>query len=275
MKRSSSSVGRYIASLTAGHPTLPLVTALHALIIVAVGLVAGTVNTIVGAGSLLTFPTLLALGYPAVLANVTNTVGLISGSVSGAVGYRRELSGQTRRIVLLVPVVVVGTVIGAILLLALPGSAFRHVVPVLILLSVVLVLVQPAVARRRAAQGRRAEHPGPLLQAGTFLTSIYGGYFGAAQGVVLLGLFGITLDDDMQRLNAAKNVVAAVINAVGALFFIATTSVAWKVAGLLFVGSTVGGQLGAVVGRRLPPEVLRVTIAIVGTGVAIKLFISG
>jgi uncharacterized membrane protein YfcA len=176
-----------------------LVTALHALIIVAVGLVAGTVNTIVGAGSLLTFPTLLALGYPAVLANVTNTVGLISGSVSGAVGYRRELSGQTRRILLLMPVVLVGTVIGAILLLALPGSAFRHVVPVLILLAVVLVLVQPAVARRRAAKGRRAEHPGPLLQVGTFLTSIYGGYFGAAQGVVLLGLFGITLDDDVQR----------------------------------------------------------------------------
>jgi hypothetical protein len=251
------------------------VTLLHAVIIVAVGLVAGMVNTIVGSGSLLTFPTLLALGYPAVLANVSNTVGLISGSVSGAVGYRRELKGQLRRILSLMPAVVVGTVIGAILLLELPGSAFRRVVPVLILLAVVLVLVQPSVARRRAEQGRRAEHPGPLLQSGTFLTSIYGGYFGAAQGVVLLGLFGITLDDDVQRLNAAKNVVAAAINAVGALFFIARTEIAWMVAGLLFVGSTVGGQLGAVVGRRLPPQVLRVVIAVVGTSVAVTLFVRG
>jgi uncharacterized protein len=251
------------------------VTLLHALIIVAVGLVAGMVNTIVGSGSLLTFPTLLALGYAPVLANVSNTVGLISGSVSGAVGYRRELKGQLRRILVLLPVVVVGTVIGAILLLALPGSAFRHVVPVLIVLAVVLVLVQPTVARRRLEAGRKREHPGPLLQAGTFLTSIYGGYFGAAQGVVLLGLFGITLDDDVQRLNAAKNVIAATINAVGAVFFICTTTIAWKVSGLLFIGSTVGGQIGAVVGRRLPPQALRATIAIVGTGVAIKLFIDG
>jgi uncharacterized membrane protein YfcA len=248
---------------------------LHAAIIIAVGLVAGMVNTIVGSGSLLTFPTLLALGYAPVLANVSNTVGLISGSVSGAVGYRRELKGQLRRILMLMPVVVVGTVIGASLLLALPGSAFRHVVPILILFAVVLVLVQPTVARRRAERGAHREHPGPLLQAGTFLTSIYGGYFGAAQGVVLLGLFGISLDDDVQRLNAAKNVVAATINAVGATFFIVRTTIAWDVVACLFVGSTIGGQIGAHVGRRLPPEVLRGTIAIVGTGVAIKLLVSG
>jgi hypothetical protein len=245
----------------------------HALIIVAVGLVAGMVNTIVGSGSLLTFPTLLALGYPPVLANVSNTVGLISGSLSGAVGYRRELKGQLRRILALLPAVVLGTVIGASLLLALPGSAFRRVVPILILFAVALVLVQPTVARRRAERGAQREHPGPLLQVGTFLTSIYGGYFGAAQGVVLLGLFGITLDDDFQRLNAAKNVIAATINAVGAVFFIVTTTIAWEVAGLLFVGSTVGGQIGAVVGRRLSPQVLRATIAIVGTAVAIKLLV--
>jgi hypothetical protein len=107
------------------------------------------------------------------------------------------------------------------------------------------------------------------------LVSVYGGYFGAAQGVMLLALFGITLDDDVQRLNAAKNVVAAVINAVGALFFIIRTDIAWQVAGLLFVGSSFGGQLGAHIGRRLPPMVLRVTIVVVGTGVAIKLLISG
>jgi uncharacterized membrane protein YfcA len=198
---------------------------------------------------------------------------LISGSVSGAVGYRRELKGQARRILLLMPVVLVGTVIGAFLLLALPGSAFRHVVPILILFAVVLVLIQPTVAKRRAERGTQREHPGPLLQAGTFLTAIYGGYFGAAQGVVLLGLFGIALDDDVQRLNAAKNVVAATINAVGAVFFIVRTTIAWDVSGLLFLGSSVGGQIGAHVGRRLQPQVLRATIAIVGTAVAIKLLV--
>lgn len=248
-------------------------TASHALIIAAVGVFAGCVNTIVGSGTLVTFPTLLALGYPAVLANVSNTVGLISGSVSGAVGYRRELQGQTRRILVLVPVLVVGTCIGATLLLALPHSAFRRIVPALILLAVVLVLVQPAIARRRAAAGRKSEHPGPALQSGTFLVSIYGGYFGAAQGVMLLALFGSLLDDDLQRLNAAKNVVAAAINAVGALFFIITTTINWDIAGLLLVGSTIGGQIGASVGRRMPPNILRATIAVIGTVGAIMLLV--
>jgi uncharacterized membrane protein YfcA len=248
---------------------------LHAVIIVAVGLLAGMINTIVGSGSLLTFPTLLALGYPAVLANVTNTVGLISGSVSGAVGYRRELAGQRRRILELAPAVLAGGLIGAILLLALPGSFFRHVVPVLILLAVALVLVQPRLARRRAEQGVRRTRPGPVLYAGSFATAVYGGYFGAAQGVILLALLGITLDDEVQRLNAVKNVLAAMVNAIAALLFIATTHVAWGAAGELIVGSTIGGQLGAHIGRRLHPSVLRALIAVVGTGVAIKLFITG
>jgi hypothetical protein len=249
------------------------VTVTHALIIAAVGIFAGCVNTIVGSGTLVTFPTLLALGYPAVLANVSNTVGLVSGSVSGAVGYRRELAGQARRILSLVPALIAGTVIGASLLLALPHSAFRAVVPALILLAVLLVLVQPVIARRRAAAGRHREHPGPLLQGGTFLVSIYGGYFGAAQGVMLLALFGSLLDDDLQRLNGAKNVVAAAINAVGALFFISTTTINWDIAGLLFAGSTVGGQIGASIGRRMPPKLLRTAIAIIGTVGAIKLLV--
>jgi len=251
------------------------VTLLHAVIIVAVGLVAGTVNTIVGSGTLLTFPTLLALGYPAVLANVSNTVGLTPGYLTGAIGYRRELKGQLRRILSLLPAVLVGTVIGAILLLALPGSAFKHVVPFLLLLAVALVLIGPAITRRRTASGSIREHPGPFLQVGTTLTAIYGGYFGAAQSVVLFGLFGITLDDDVQRLNAAKTVVSGAISFVASVFFIATTTIAWRVAGLMCLGSIVGGQIGAVVGRRLPPQVLRATIVIVGTGVAIKLLVDG
>jgi uncharacterized protein len=246
------------------------VTGLDALAVAAAGLAAGAINTIVGSGSLITFPTLLAVGYPAVLANVSNTVGLVPGSISGAVGYRRELAGQRRRIFTLLPAAAAGGIAGAALLLAVPG-AFGDVVPVLILVAVALVLVQPRVARRRAAAGRVAEHPGPLLQAGVFLTSIYGGYFGAAQGVIFLALLSLTLDDDLQRLNGVKNVIAAVVNGVAAVFFIAAHDIAWVAVLILVIASTIGGQLGARWGRRIPPTVLRIVIAVVGTGVAIKL----
>lgn len=243
-----------------------------ALAVAAAGLAAGAINTIVGSGSLITFPTLLAVGYPAVLANVSNTIGLVPGAVSGAIGYRRELAGQRRRIVALLPAAIAGGIAGATLLLLAPG-AFRDVVPVLILVAVALVLVQPYVARRRAEAGRVAEHPGPALQVGVFLTSVYGGYFGAAQGVIFLALLALTLDDDLQRLNGVKNVIAAVVNGVAAVYFIARHDVAWIAVLILVVASTVGGQLGAHFGRRIPPNVLRVAIAVVGTGVAIKLLV--
>lgn len=243
-----------------------------ALAVAAAGLAAGAINTIVGSGSLITFPTLLAVGYPAVLANVSNTIGLVPGSVSGAIGYRRELAGQRTRIFTLLPAALAGGVTGAALLLAVPG-AFRDVVPVLILIAVALVLVQPYVARRRAAAGRIADHPGPVLQAGVFLTSIYGGYFGAAQGVIFLALLSLTLDDDLQRLNGVKNVIAAVVNGVAAIYFVAAHDIAWVAVLILVVASTVGGQLGAHYGRRIPPNVLRLVIAVVGTGVAIKLLV--
>lgn len=250
-------------------------TGLEGVAVVAAGLAAGTINTIVGSGSLVTFPTLLAIGYPAVLANVSNTIGLVPGSVSGAVGYRRELAGQWRRVLVLLPAAALGGVAGAVLLLALPGSVFRRVVPALILLAVALVLVQPRVARHRSARGRTRERPGALLQSGTFATAVYGGYFGAAQGVILLALLGITLDDDLQRLNGVKNVVAATVNGVAAVVFLATAKVAWLAAVLLLIGSVVGGQLGAHLGRRIPPNVLRAVIAVVGTVVAIELLVTG
>ena len=243
-----------------------------ALAVAAAGLAAGAINTVVGSGSLITFPTLLAVGYPAVLANVSNTIGLVPGSISGAVGYRRELTGQRRRILVLLPAAVAGGIVGATLLLVAPG-AFNSVVPALILVAVALVLVQPWVARRRASAGRLVEHPGPLLQAGVFLTSIYGGYFGAAQGVIFLALLALTLDDDLQRLNGVKNVIAAVVNGVAAVYFIARHDVAWIAVLILVVASTIGGQLGAHYGRRIPANVLRVVIAVVGTGVAIKLLV--
>lgn len=250
-------------------------TLAHALAILGIGLLGGAVNTIVGAASLFTFPVLLALGYPAVLANVTNTVGLgVPGSMSGAVGYRRELEGQRGRIVALAPAVVLGGATGAVLLLALPGDVFRDVVPVLILVAVVLVLVQPRVAGRRLALGQVRRHPGVALHAGTFLTAIYGGYFGAAQGVILLALLGMTLDDDLQRLNALKNVVGGAINGVAAVLFVCVTDIAWIAALLLAAGSIVGGQLGAHIARRISRPALRIVIAIVGTAVAVKLFLA-
>jgi len=250
------------------------VTPLDAVAIAAAGLAAGAINTIVGSGSLITFPTLLGVGLGAVPANVSNTIGLAPGSASGAIGYRRELAGQRRRVLLLMPAAVFGGVTGAVLLLIAPG-AFRDVVPFLILLAVALVLAQPHVARRRLERGTMREHPGALLHAGTFLTAIYGGYFGAAQSVMYLALLGITIDDDLQRLNAAKNVIAAAVNGVAAVVFLFSGHVVWLAVLLLLVGSTIGGQIGAVLGRRIPAGALRIAVAVVGTAVAIDLLVSG
>jgi len=203
---------------------------------------------------------------------VSNTVGLVPGAASGAIGYRRELAGQRRRVLALLPAALAGGVCGAALLLAVPG-AFRDVVPVLILVAVVLVLIQPWAARRRADAGRVVEHPGPVLYAGVFLASIYGGYFGAGQGVIYLSLLGLTLDDDLQRLNGVKNILAAVVNGIAAIYFIAAHDIAWTVVLILVVTSAIGGQLGAHWGRRIPANVLRVAIAVLGTAVAIKLMV--
>ena len=251
-------------------------SALEALLVLTAGLAAGTINTIVGSGSLITFPTLLAVGYEPVLANVTNAVGLLPGSISGAVGYRRELAGQGQRIRRLAVASTSGGASGAVLLLVLPGSIFRDLVPALILLATVLVAVQPRVAQRvadRAARrGGAAEGGGPLLFLAVLGTGIYGGYFGAAQGVILIALLGIFLEDDLQRLNGLKNVLAAVVNGVAALFLVVTADVAWGAALLLASGAVAGGQLGATFGRRIPTRVLRVVIVGVGTVVAVTLW---
>jgi uncharacterized protein len=254
-----------------------LIDPLGALLIIAVGVVAGTVNTIVGAGSLLTFPTLLFLGYPPLIANVSNTVGLVSGSISGAVGYRRELAGQRTRARPLVVAAGLGGLTGACLLLVLPASAFARIVPVLILIACGLVAIQPRlsawVLERRARSGVAHVGGGWLLVLGVYMTGIYGGYFGAAQGVILIALLAILVDDDLQRLNGLKNLIAAVINGVAAILFIFVAPVAWVPAILLAIGSTIGGQLGAVVGRKLSPFALRAAIITVGTLVAARLLV--
>jgi uncharacterized protein len=246
------------------------VTPLHALAALVAGLAAGCINTIVGSGSLITFPVLLALGYPPVVANVSNTVGLVPGSASGAYGYRRELNGQGARVAVLGAASVVGAVTGGLLLLVLPASAFEVIVPVLIAVACVLVILQPRLSTWLGGRQRHA-YGGPWLWLGVLASGVYGGYFGAAQGVILLALLGIFLDEDLQRVNAVKNVLAGAVNAAAALLFIAIAHVAWWAALAIAVGSLLGGLLGASIGRRLPPIALRVLIVIVGVVAIVKL----
>jgi len=248
------------------------VSLLEGVLVLAAGVFAGAINTIVGSGTLVTFPVLLAVGYGPVVANVSNTLGLVPGSVSGAIGYRAELAGQRRRALVLLSASFLGGITGAVLLLSLPSSAFETIVPVLIALALVLVVLQPRLSRALAARGGRARpHGGPLLWGGVFGTGVYGGYFGAAQGVILLALLGITIPDDIQRLNALKNVLAALVNGVAAAIFVVVADIAWLPALLLAVGSAAGGQLGARVGRSLSPAVLRGVIVVVGLAAIVQL----
>ncbi len=243
-------------------------TGLEIAAILLAGVAAGTINTVVGSGTLITFPTLLALGVPPVTANVSNTVGLVPGSVSGTIGYRRELVGQRSRLLKLGTASVLGGVAGAVLLLVLPSSAFDTIVPVLIGTGVLLVVLGPAISRRVAARaearGGLPDHGAAWVWPAVLGTGVYGGYFGAAQGVLLMAILGIGVDDDLQRHNATKNVLALLVNSVAAAIFIVVADVDWAVAGLIALGSVVGGQIGAGVGRRLPPLVLRVVIVVVG-----------
>ncbi len=248
-------------------------TPLHAAAIFGAGAAAGCINVVVGSGSLVTFPTLIALGYPPVVANVSNTVGLVPGSASGAYGYRRELRGQGSRLLRFGAVSVLGAVIGGLLLLTLPEETFNIVVPVLIALACVLVVVQPRLGTWLSRRERR-HHGGPLLLLGVLVSGMYGGYFGAAQGIILLALLGISLDDDLQRLNGIKNVLAGLVNGAAAVLFILVTRVDLAIAVCIALGSAVGGLLGASIGRRLPPWVLRILIVLVGATAIIKLVLT-
>ena len=250
------------------------------IIILAAGVGAGTINTVVGSGSLITFPTLIALGYPPLLANVSNNIGLVPGSMSGAYGYRRELVGQQPRLRRLVPASLLGGLTGSTLLLLLPSKVFQKVVIVLIALALVLVIVQPWLSR--TLQARRQQRHGlsghvgrhdvtAALMGLVFAAGIYGGYCGAAQGIILIAVLGIFIDDELQRLNATKNVLALTVNATASVVFILTTHVDWKVVATIAIGSTIGGQIGAKVGRRLNPKVLRAVIVVVGLTALVRL----
>jgi uncharacterized membrane protein YfcA len=239
------------------------------------GGLAGAVNAIAGGGSLISFPALLACGYSPLTANVTNSLGVVPGTVGGSIGYRRELAGQGRRMISLGVPIVLGAIAGAVVLLVTPESAFDVVVPFLVAASCLLVLFQPRLARLLASRSsdREPEHS-RILAVSMFLAGVYGGYFGAAISVLLLGLLGLFVADGMQRLNALKGALAGTANLVAAVVFVFAGPVAWPAAGLLAGGSIVGGRLGAGLARKVPPTPLRICIAVAGLVVAVVLLVT-
>lgn len=241
--------------------------------VIAAGVVAGVINSVVGSGTLVTFPTLLACGVPPVTANVSNNIGLLAGGVSGTWGYRSQLRAVWTTFVRVWPFSVVGGACGAAALLLLPAAVFGVVVPVLVACSLVLVVAGPWV--KQVVQRRRAKSVGVAgsgvascwgLAVGMFGAGVYGGYFGAAQGVLLVGLLGVLTAHSLQEINGLKNACATLVNAVAAVLFvvIAPQAVDWPVVGMIAVGSLCGGAMGAWVGQRLSPGVLRGVIVVVG-----------
>jgi uncharacterized membrane protein YfcA len=240
--------------------------------VAAAGLAAGGMNAVLGSGTLVSFPVLLAVGLPPVTATISNSLGLVAGGLTGSFGYRRELRGQRPLLLKLLPASVLGALTGAYLLLHLPAASFEAIVPVLIGVAVVLVAIQPLLQRtlgaRDPADAERPVRGGRLvaLITGAYATGSYGGYFAASQGVLQIGIFGLVLRLSIQRLNALKNVLTLAVNVVaaGTYVVVATDRLDWRAAGLLAVGSLLGGHLGARFGRRLPSAVLRTAIVALG-----------
>ncbi|WP_183095204.1 sulfite exporter TauE/SafE family protein [Nocardioides stalactiti] len=252
---------------------------LEAVAVLLAGVGAGAINAVVGSGTIITFSTLVAIGVPPVVANISNSLGVVPGSVTGAWGYRRELEGQRARILRLLVASFLGGITGAALLILLPPGAFEAIVPALILLGVVLVIVGPrlseAVAKRAEERGEETRRDAPWIWPAVFAGGIYGGYFGAAQGVILMALLGIGVPETLQRLNGVKNVLVATANLVAGVVFVVVSWVGWSDARvdwlivlLIGVGAFAGGFIGASVGRRLPPTVLRTFIVVVGLSAA-------
>jgi len=247
------------------------------LILFFAGGVAGLINTVVGTGTLVTFPTLLALGVPPLLANVCNSIGLAPGSLSGALASRQELTGQRDRIIRYGLASLIGSIGGAVLLLRLPSAAFDAIVPVLIGIGCLLVIIGPILSRRVAARRERlgvADGPDvgpPWLFPVIIVTGAYGGYFGAAQGVLVIAVMGAALSETLSRINGLKNVLTAIANAVAGVVFVAISEVDWVIIAALAVGSVLGAQVGARVGRKIPPTVYRVVIVAVGIAAIISL----
>lgn len=237
-------------------------------VIALAGFWAGMINTIVGSGSLVTFPTLLFFGHPPVTANISNSLGLVAGGASGAWGYRHEIRGLGTILKRLAPISLVGAVAGALLLLVLPPEAFETIVPVLIMVGILLVIFGPRInrwARRRDAEALTVGRWVALI-LGILLAGMYGGYFGAAQGVLLIGIMSVLLPLNVQAINGLKNVLSLIVNFSAAMVFlvVSPSSINWAVVAAIALGAVLGGVAGARVGRSLAPWVLRTVIVVVG-----------
>jgi uncharacterized membrane protein YfcA len=255
----------------------------EALAILAAGFWAGMINVVVGSGTLVTFPTLLLFGYPPLVANVSNNIGLVGGGITGTFGYRRELGRHRRELRSLLPASLLGGITGAVLLLVLPDEAFRAIVPVLIAVGLLMVVAGPALQRRAARgrdstveHGRLATLTGPrraAVVAGVFVLGIYGGYFGAAQGVLIIGLMSVLTAEGLQSITGLKNLLTTGVNAVAAVTFLLVSpeSADWTVVALIAAGATAGGVVGARFGRRLSPLLMRTLIVVVGLAAIIRM----
>lgn len=264
----------------------------EAIAILAAGFWAGMINVVVGSGTLVTFPTLLLFGYPPLVANVSNNIGLVGGGITGTFGYRRELAGHAPALRRLLPASLLGGVTGAVLLLVLPADAFRMIVPVLIAIGLVMVVWGPALQRRVARGTSPADSaPAPghgrlatlsrrrlgVVVAGIYLLGVYGGYFGAAQGVLIVGLMSALTAEGLQSITGLKNLLTTGVNAVAAVAFLILSpeSVDWTAVALIAVGATLGGVAGARFGRRLSPVLMRALIVVVGLAAIARLLLAG
>lgn len=242
-------------------------------LLAAAGFLAGALNAAAGGGSLISFPALIAVGYPPLTANVTNNIAVAPGYVTGATGYRRELRGQGHRILPLTVASAIGSLVGVGLILISSQSAFESIVPFLVLAACVLLAFQPAITRRLEEHSGDRDRPGSGVLAGQALAAVYGGYFSAALGVVVLAVLGLAFDDTLQRLNALKAVLQLIIGAVSAVGFALVTPVAWTAVAVVAPASVVGGEVGARLARRVSDRALRVGIVTYGVACAVWLFV--
>jgi uncharacterized membrane protein YfcA len=242
-------------------------------LLAAAGFLAGALNAAAGGGSLISFPALIAAGYPPLTANVTNNIAVAPGYVTGATGYRRELRGQGHRILPLTVASAIGSLVGVGLILISSQSAFESIVPFLVLAACVLLAFQPAITRRLEEHSGDRDRPGSGVLAGQALAAVYGGYFSAALGVVVLAILGLAFDDTLQRLNALKALLQLIIGAVSAVGFALVTPVAWTAVAVVAPASVVGGEVGARLARRVSDRALRVGIVTYGVACAVWLFV--
>jgi uncharacterized protein len=252
------------------------VTGLECLAVLVAGVGAGVLSSTLGVASLLSFPVLVAVGLPPVVANASNTVGLAPGAISGSWGYRHQLREQPAATAAVLATCAVGSVAGAALLLTLPAAVFEAVVPWLILFTCLLVGVQPRIsAWLRSRHGEEAPEPrtrmSPVTRVFATLTGVYGGYFGAGSGVMMTAVLGLGLDLEFRVVNALKTLAVMSANVVAGAIFVVVADLEWTAVALLAGGSVVGGYVGSRIGQRLPTVVLRTGIVMAGLVAAVTM----